>query len=286
MLYSHTYVILRRCSTNEFTRYPYHNGRGFTTKQYIYALQSPYIWQDRNPPLIYYMTMAGLGKKQRITNPGTAGAITTRLSQKMTRSNKPYAQETVEQLPATSRLTSPALSQRTAITSQVLLSTSVPETNLSNQYQPSRAFVSPAPNSSVVRGVPNMVLQPARSFGHESTNETSLTTCSRYSTTSSSIIEKTIVGFSRDHVWPKLKLIPRGKNDSVFDYSETEGTLCVLVLSGCNIPCDKWQPWWPSVKAVVAKTITGLRNNKVAAMRKAFFGKIIIFMFFWLKFID
>ena len=148
-------------------------------------------------------------------------------------------------------------------------------------HVPDSVFVSPTGiRQHNNTNVPDHVIQTTPSIGHDdSLYETLLTQSTMFSSTTA--LESTIINFTRDHVWPKLKLITRGKDDAVLEYSEQNGTLCELVLNGCNIPHQKWKQWWPNTKRIVARTITGLRNNKVAAMRKAFFGMLLTIVYFF-----
>jgi hypothetical protein len=85
--------------------------------------------------------------------------------------------------------------------------------------------------------------------------------------------ETSIMAFVHKRIFPDLKFVGMGSYH--LDYSEKAGTLCQIVLNGCNKQhVNGRELWWRTAAKCVAKTVNRLRSDKVQSLKKAFNGKI------------
>jgi hypothetical protein len=80
----------------------------------------------------------------------------------------------------------------------------------------------------------------------------------------------------KDHLFPLVKFLPNGDNDSNLDYSLDTTTICGFLRQHCGVPEQDCPNWWQQQKKNLRKTLTDFRNNRIKEMQKRFLGKSII----------
>jgi len=89
------------------------------------------------------------------------------------------------------------------------------------------------------------------------------------------VLETTVSNFARESIWPFFKFI-NGKDDPVLDWSSDDKTsLCWFVCDKLSFQEAQRRDLWHTVKPVIVRTITAVRNSKIMAMRTVFMSKLL-----------
>lgn len=90
------------------------------------------------------------------------------------------------------------------------------------------------------------------------------------------VLESTVSNFVRESIWPFHKFINGGRDDELLYFSSNPNSLCWFVCDKLKFQEAQKRDMWESVKPVIVRTITALRNNKIMAMRTEFMSKFLL----------
>jgi hypothetical protein len=92
-------------------------------------------------------------------------------------------------------------------------------------------------------------------------------------------IQKIIVDhFTHNFVWPHLKFFCKVDEDPDLVWNDNKHSLCQLTLTECNIRSENGDTQlekraWYSARKMIHHKITAMRNDKITALQKTFYGK-------------
>jgi hypothetical protein len=100
-----------------------------------------------------------------------------------------------------------------------------------------------------------------------------------------SIRKETIDQFTQKMVWPKIKFFLKLDMDPDLAWSDESGSVCQITLEmnhlkskNGDIRADKQA--WLTARRMIHNKIRIMRNDRIAAIQKAFYGKFLVFYFF------
>jgi hypothetical protein len=92
-------------------------------------------------------------------------------------------------------------------------------------------------------------------------------------------IQKIMVDhFTNNFVWPQLKFLCKVDEDPDLVWNDNKRSLCQLTLTECNIRSENGDTLlekkaWYSARKMIHHKITAMRNDKITALQRTFYGK-------------
>ena len=78
------------------------------------------------------------------------------------------------------------------------------------------------------------------------------------------------------HLFPLVKFLPHGDDDTNLDYSLDATTVCGFLCQHCGVSEQDAPNWWKEQRKNLWKTLTDFRNNRIKEMQKRFLGKCVL----------
>ena len=76
----------------------------------------------------------------------------------------------------------------------------------------------------------------------------------------------------KDHLFPLVKFLPQGDDDTNVEYSLDATTVCGFLRQHCGVSELDAPNWWKEQKKHLRRTLTDFRNNRIKEMQKRFLG--------------
>ena len=76
----------------------------------------------------------------------------------------------------------------------------------------------------------------------------------------------------KDHLFPLVKFLPQGDDDTNVEYSLDATTVCGFLHQHCGVLELDAPNWWKEQKTHLRRTLTDFRNNRIKEMQKRFLG--------------
>jgi hypothetical protein len=76
----------------------------------------------------------------------------------------------------------------------------------------------------------------------------------------------------KDHLFPLVKFLPQGDDDTNLEYSLDAMTVCGFLRQHCGVLELDAPNWWKEQKKHLRRTLTDFRNNRIKEMQKRFLG--------------
>ena len=80
----------------------------------------------------------------------------------------------------------------------------------------------------------------------------------------------------KDHLFPVVKFLPYGDDDTNLEYSLDVTTMCGFLHMHCGVSEDDTQNWWREQQKHLRKTLMDFRNNQIKEMQKCILGKLVL----------